>query len=90
MATKETGSNFRLTYYRKEHTITCASSQEADDWVTAITEVKRQRAKVIGRTKDRKKSPLEQRIQNYMLGLKLSFKVLAESQRWWDQFLSQS
>ena len=78
MATKDNSThsvNFRLTYYRKDHVIVCSSPQEAEDWVSAIVDVKRKRAKVIGRIGDRQKTPLEQRIHNYMMGLKLSYKV---------------
>jgi hypothetical protein len=69
------GYCFTITYYRKDHTLYSQTRDEVVAWANAIKSTKEKYAKMATTKVGEKLRPIEIRIRNHIMGLKLAYDV---------------
>ena len=69
------GYCFSITYYRKDHLIFSQTAEEVSSWISSIRNVKEKYAKSTKSKVNETLRPIEVRIRNHTMGLKLAFDV---------------
>ena len=69
------GFCFCITYYRKDHLLFTQNEEEVNSWIESIKNIKEKYARMAKREVSQTLRPIEVRIRNHTMGLKVSYNV---------------